>query len=964
VVTILSPTNGSLYSIATQTVVNLSADVTDAEHSHAQLSPEWRVVLHHNDHIHSDPINTNWTTTATLATLGCDGDTYFYRITLVVTDAGGLTNAAFVDVYPNCNRPPTVALVASNVTYTENAAPVRLDPSATFSDPDSANLAGGNLTVSFTAHAADEDRLDVRHEGVEPGQIGRSADVVLYGGTPIGTLSGGSGVVPLVVTFNASATPAAVQGLLRNLTYANVQDLPSVLPRTVQIVADDGDGGLSAPASLEITVVAVPDEPLVTWANPAPLGYGGALGAAQLNATANVPGTFAYTPGAGVVPAAGAGLVLSVKFTPTDTTNYNEHVATVLLEVRPAPLGITADDKTSAHGSLPALTATYVGFTNGDTVASLSTPVELTTTALSNSPPGTYPITVSGGASSNYAVTRINGTLTVLPPAGPVLLWPSNQLYYVHDSGPALLNTNASVTDSDTLLFGGGTLTVSFATNGTPVDGLLLQPDGGEGPGHIGLLAEVILYGTNAVGTWSGGTNGGSLVVLLNEAATLDAVQAIFRRVSFESSASPETPPRTLHALLDDGHGGVSLPAEMTVHVIAPTVAPVLTWPAPEPISYGTALGSNQLNATAGVPGTFNYSPPAGTILRSGLAHLLSVHFVPDDTNNYQHADATVELDVLPAPLLITAENKLKAYGQALPVFTATFTGFIEGESQTNLDSAVTFATSATAATAVGIYPIIPGGATSSNYTIQFIPGNLEIMTVPLTIRAESKAQTYGEPVPPFTFTFSGFVNGDTPSSLTLPPTAHVIGPLPPHVGAYPIMPGGAVSSNYVISYESGELTVSRALLTIRADDKTKAYLAAMPELTASYTGFVNGDTFGVLDAPAVVTTLAEPASPAGGYDITVGGALDADYQISFVKGTLTVTNSVPELRILEVTAGGDVLLQLLGTAGVSVDLEESFDMQAWSALGQFTLAETPTDHRDIGGGLGAQKFYRLKVRQ
>jgi len=53
-----------------------------------------------------------------------------------------------------------------------------------------------------------------------------------------------------------------------------------------------------------------------------------------------------------------------------------------------------------------------------------------------------------------------------------------------------------------------------------------------------------------------------------------------------------------------------------------------------------------------------------------------------------------------------------------------------------------------------------------------------------------------------------------------------------------------------------------------------------------------------------------------------------------------------------------------LGTAGVSVDLEESFDMQAWSALGQFTLAETPTDHRDIGGGLGAQKFYRLKVRQ
>ena len=52
--------------------------------------------------------------------------------------------------------------------------------------------------------------------------------------------------------------------------------------------------------------------------------------------------------------------------------------------------------------AVPALTATYSGFVNGNTASSLTTQPALTTTATAASPVGTYPITASGAASPNY----------------------------------------------------------------------------------------------------------------------------------------------------------------------------------------------------------------------------------------------------------------------------------------------------------------------------------------------------------------------------------------------------------------------------------------------------------------------------------------------------------------------------------------------------------------------------------
>ncbi|MDQ3817915.1 MAG: DUF4214 domain-containing protein, partial [Acidobacteriota bacterium] len=80
---------------------------------------------------------------------------------------------------------------------------------------------------------------------------------------------------------------------------------------------------------------------------------------------------------------------------------------------------------------------------------------------------------------------------------------------------------------------------------------------------------------------------------------------------------------------------------------------PVITWNNPANISAGTPLSSTQLNATANVPGTFTYTPAAGTILNVGV-NQLSVNFSPTDAANYNSATKTVQLTVLASPTAVS----------------------------------------------------------------------------------------------------------------------------------------------------------------------------------------------------------------------------------------------------------------------------------------------------------------------
>jgi hypothetical protein len=261
--------------------------------------------------------------------------------------------------------------------------------------------------------------------------------------------------------------------------------------------------------------------------------------------------------------------------------------------------------------------------------------------------------------------------------------------------------------------------------------------------------------------------------------------------------------------------------------------------------------------------------------------------------SNFTASSGSADLMITPAPLTITANNQTKVYGAAVPALTASYTGFVNGDTSASLTTLPTLTTRATAGSHVAgsPYAISASGAVDPNYTISYVAGSLTVTTAPLTITVNNQAKVYGAALPTLTASYTGFVNGDTAASLTTAPTVTTTATAASTVAGspYAVSASGAVDSDYAISYVAGSLTVTPAPLTITANDQAKVYGAALPPLTVSYTGFVNGDTSASLATLPSCSTTAMPSSPVGTYPLTCSGATSADYTISYVAGALTI---------------------------------------------------------------------------
>ncbi|MBX5474474.1 MAG: Ig-like domain repeat protein [Thermoleophilia bacterium] len=165
----------------------------------------------------------------------------------------------------------------------------------------------------------------------------------------------------------------------------------------------------------------------------------------------------------------------------------------------------------------------------------------------------------------------------------------------------------------------------------------------------------------------------------------------------------------------------------------------------------------------------------------------------------------------------------------------------------------------------------------------------------PLTVTAPSPTIVYGDPLPSLTPSYSGFVDGDGPGSLDVQPTCTASAPTPPPAGTYPITCSGASDPFYTLTYVPGTLTVRKAPLTVTPDDVTIHQGDPIPPLTASLSGFVNGETLATsgVTGQADCTTTATSSSPPGAYPITctVGTLAAANYTfaVSSAPGTLTI---------------------------------------------------------------------------
>jgi FtsP/CotA-like multicopper oxidase with cupredoxin domain len=163
-----------------------------------------------------------------------------------------------------------------------------------------------------------------------------------------------------------------------------------------------------------------------------------------------------------------------------------------------------------------------------------------------------------------------------------------------------------------------------------------------------------------------------------------------------------------------------------------------------------------------------------------------------------------------------------------------------------------------------------------------------------LTITANNTTMKYGsKALPILTFSY----NPPNPAGTLTPPTctttaiAATTGGSP--VGTYPITCSGAVDTSYTITYVPGSLTITPVPLTIWASNASMAFMGTVPAITPLPVGFVNGDTLASLTTQPTCTTTATSTSNVGTYPSSCSGAVDANYTISYVKGTVTIAKGV-----------------------------------------------------------------------
>jgi len=119
--------------------------------------------------------------------------------------------------------------------------------------------------------------------------------------------------------------------------------------------------------------------------------------------------------------------------------------------------------------------------------------------------------------------------------------------------------------------------------------------------------------------------------------------------------------------------------AETAVQIAVSRVVPVILWPAPVPIAYGTALSTTQLNAATSAPGRFVYKPAAGEVLHAGVQPL-QANFIPADEAGYESAQAVVALTVTQATPIITWPTPAAIYdGTALSAAELSASALVPG---------------------------------------------------------------------------------------------------------------------------------------------------------------------------------------------------------------------------------------------------------------------------------------------
>ena len=582
--------------------------------------------------------------------------------------------------------------------------------------------------------------------------------------------------------------------------------------------------------------------------------------------------------------------------------NYTLTFKNGTLTIDKAALTVAADNASKSYGDAnPNFTGTLTGVKGNDQISA-----SYSTTANASSNVGTYPIVaaLSGDKLSNYTVTKEDGTLTITKraitvtadagqskvygQADPTLTYKltSGNLIGTDGFNGALSRQAGETVAGSPYAIGVGTLTAGGNYNLTFVGDKFEIT---KRPIAVSADAQSKVYGQNDPAlTYQ--VTGGSLV-------NSDSFTGALGRQAGETVAGSPYAINQGNLAANGNYNLTFSGANLTITKKQLTVTAQNAdkiygdaTPAFEVIYDGFVNGDDKSNLggaldfeTAATPAS-----PVGNydVAPKGLT-----------SGNYNIVFVKGSLKVQARPIAVTADaGQSKVYGQNDPALTYKLTG----GSLVNSDS-FRGVLGRDAGENVGTYAIRQGTLTAgSNYNLTFSGANFTITKATATITLSGLNHTYDSTAKAATVT----TNPDSPNKqLTV--TYNGSQQAPKDADSYDVV-ASLNDANYRADDVTGTLVISKAALSVKADDKGKTYGDANPALTGSLTGLKGSDQIS-----ASYSTTADRGSNAGTYPIAadVNGtqAVLANYSVTKTDGTLTISKRA-------ITVSADPQTKVLGT--------------------------------------------------